>query len=146
MSGEEDSWSLRGLPRELDGRLDRLCSRVAEEDPADLLAASTNQLLCEKTRQKCAVHLDHVRQVEIDRLMERLLERGVTPPECVDTESRKEVEIALALGVEQVAALPAHVEAIEPDRFEHAPQLVVQVLLMQCIVLAMTSLEQFGDV
>ena len=74
--------------------------------------------LGQESGQECAVHLHHVRQIEVDRLMERGLERGVAPSECIDAESREEVEIPVTLGVEEVGTLAAHVEAVEANRLE----------------------------
>ena len=136
MFGKEDPRTPRGLAGELDGRLDGLGAGVAEEDPVDVVGTVGDQLLGQQAGQERAIHLDHVREIEFDGLMECGLQRRMTSPEGVHAETRKEVEIPLALGVEEVGPLPPDVEAIESDRLEHPRQLVVQVLLMQCVVLA----------
>ena len=70
--------------------------------------------------------------------MERGLEGRMATPERVDTESREEVEISVPLRVEQVRTLAADVESVESDRLEDPGQLVVQVLVMQLVVFAVT--------
>ena len=139
--GVENPRAPRGLPGEFDGRLDGLGARVAEEHPVDVVPAPLDQLLRQETRQESAVHLDHVREVEIDGLVERSLESRMAAPECVDAEPREEVEIPVPFGVEQVRPLASDVEAIESDRLEHPGQLVVQVLVVQLVVLAVTRPE-----
>ena len=67
--------------------------------------------------------------------MQRRLDRRMAAPEGVDPEAGKEIQVTLALGVEQVATLAADVEAIEADRLQHAGQLMVQVLFVQRVVL-----------
>ena len=120
------------------GRLDGLGPRVAEEHPVDVLPAALHQLFGEETRQERAVHLDHVREVQIDGLVQRGLEGRMATPERIDTESREEVEIPLPLCVEKVRPLAADVEPVEPDRLEDPGQLVVQVLVVQLVAFAVT--------
>ena len=103
-----------------------------------LSAGSAHQLLGQQPGQERAVHLHHVRQVEVDRLVEGGLERGVAPSEGVDAESGEEIEIAFTLGVEEVRPFAPDVEVIEADRLEYPRQLVVQVLVVQFVVFAMT--------
>ncbi len=100
--GVEDPRATCGLPGELDGRLDGLGTRVAEEHPVDVVPAPLHELFGQESRQESAVHLDHVREVKVDGLVERRLEGRMATPERVDTESREEVEISVPLRVEEV--------------------------------------------
>ena len=70
------------------------------------------------------------------------LTRRVAAAERVNPEAGEEIEVALALGVEQVAPLAAHVEAVEADRLQHPGELMVEVLLVQRVVLAVPRSQE----
>ena len=127
---------------------DSMASAPELQKKTRLISSRTagHQLLGQDPGQEGAVHLHHVRQVEIDGLVQCRLERRMASTEGVDAESGEEVEIPLALGVEEVAALAPDVEAIEPDRLEHPAQLVIQVLLMERVVLPVPLPEQFANI
>ena len=78
--------------------------------------------------------------------MERGLDRGVAPSECIDAESGEEIEIPVALGIEEVGPFAAHVEAIEANRLEDSCELAVEVLVMQCEVLTVPRSKEFGHI
>src|SRR5215472_16959130 len=75
----ENLGPLRRMPGELDRGLDGLRAGVAEEDPADIWVGACDKLLSQQPRQQGAVHLDHVGQVEVERLMEGSLDARMTP-------------------------------------------------------------------
>ena len=104
-------------------------------------AAAGNQLLGQDPREKRAIHLHHVGEVEVDGLVQRGLERRMAATEGIDTEAGEEVEIPLTLGIEEVGTFAADVEAIETDRLEHPGKLMIEVLLMKGVVLPVPGSE-----
>ena len=68
--------------------------------------------------------------------MQRPDDGGVAPAEGEHAEPGQEVEVAVALVVDEVAALALDVEAVELDRAEHPGQLGVDVLRVEGEVLA----------
>ena len=70
----------------------------------------------------------------------------MAPTEGVDPEAGEKVEIPLTLGIEEVAAFAADVEAIETDRLEHPGELVIQMLLMKRVVLPVSGTEQLANI
>ena len=66
----------------------------------------------------------------------------MAPTEGIDAESREEVEISLALGIEEIGALAPDVETVEPNRLEDPAELVIQMLLVQRVVLPVPGPEQ----
>ena len=131
MVSKEDPLALGRVPGELDRRLDGLRPRVREDDSAHLRMAARQQLLGEQARQERGVHLHEVRQVLVDRVVQRTLDDGVRAPEAEDAESRQEVEVAAILLVVEVGALPSYVVPVEPDRSEHSNELRVDVARVQ---------------
>ena len=144
--GKEDPGPAGGLPGELDGRFDRLGPGVAKKDPVDVARAPPYELLGQEPGQQGAVHLDHVREVKVDRLVQCRLEGGVAATEGVDAETGQEVEVPVTFGVEEVATFSAHVETVEAYGFERPDQLRVQVLVVESEVLTMTRTQQLGHI
>ncbi len=144
--GVKDAGTAGRLPGEFDGRFDRLGAGIAEEHAADLLAAARQELLGEQARQQRAVHLHHVGQIEVEGLVQRRLERRMAAPEGVNPEAGKQIQVTIALGVEQVATFAADIEAIEADRLQHARQLMVQVLFVQRVVLTVPCREHRSEI
>ncbi len=79
MLGIENLGPLRRVPGELDRGLDGLGAGVTEESPADARVGTGDKLLGQQPGQQGAVHLDHVGQVKVERLMEGSLDRRMTP-------------------------------------------------------------------
>ena len=69
MVGVEHPWAPRRVPRELDGRLDRLGSRVREETPPDPLMHRSHQRLSEEARQESTVELREIRKVHVEGIV-----------------------------------------------------------------------------
>ena len=100
-----------------------------------------HQRSAQQARQQCAVQLGQIRQVRVERLMERVLEHRVTATEGEDAEAGQEVQRAATLVVDQVGALAPHVGAVEPEGGEDLGQLGVEVLLVQGVGLAPVGIE-----
>ena len=79
------------------GALDRLGARVGEEHPLDPGMRPGDELLGQHAREQGTVHLHQVGQVGIERVVERLDDGRMAPPEGEDAEPREEVEIAVSL-------------------------------------------------
>ena len=104
------------------------------------------ELLREKAGQQRTIHLHHVGEIEVDRLVQRGLDRRMPTTECEDAEARQHVEVALPAIVVEVAALAANEVAVETERLEYPRQLRVQVLLVECKVLTVPLFECPGNV
>ena len=102
------------------------------------------QLLGQQARQQGAVHLHHVGQVQVDRLVQGCLDAGMAAAEGVNPESGQEVEVALPGCVVEVTAFAADVLSIEPDGLKRPGELAVQEPLVQREVLPGPSGERSG--
>ena len=112
-------------------RLDRLGAAVREEAAVPVVRHAPDERLGQEPRERLALHLDEVRQRRGHRVAQRLLDRRMTAPEREHAEPGEEVEIALALAIEQVRTLGPHVVAVEADRAQHAWHLRIHVALVQ---------------
>ena len=137
---------LRRMPGEFDCGLNGLGAGVAEEDTADTRMGASDKLLGQQPGQQRAVHLDHVGQVEVERLMEGRLDCRMTPAQGINPETGQEVEVALAGVVVEVAAVAPDVVAVEPESPERPGELGVHVPLMQGKVLPGTLCERSGHI
>ena len=141
-----DPGAPRERSRELDRGLDGLGPRVAEVDALELRAAARAEGLGEEPWEQGRVHLDHVRQVEVDRLVQRRLDGGVRAAEREHPEAAQQVEVPLAVVVVEPWALAAHVGAVEAQGPKDPRQLGVEVRLVQRELLALVCTERGVDV
>ena len=123
-------------------RLDGLGAGVAEEQSLDLLRAARDQLLGQQSRQQRAVHLHHAGQVGVEGLVQRVLDHRVRATQGEDAEAAQHVEVAIAVVVEEVAALAALVETVETERRDDLGELRVEVLGVQGEVVAVSLFHQ----
>ena len=73
-------------------------------------------------------------------------DRWVAPAKCEDAETGKEIEVPLALVVNQVTALAVLIEAVELDLTEYSRQLWVDVLRVQGEVLTLSFVQNLLQV
>ncbi len=131
MVGEQDARAASGAAHELHGGLDRLGTAVREEASVRIDRHPGDECLGEEPRERLTLHLYEVRQRAFDRIPQRLFDHGMAPAEREHPEPREEVEVTVAVPVEQVRAFGAHVVAVEADRAQHAGHLRVQIALVQ---------------
>ena len=137
----EDARALRGGPGELDGALDRLGPGVGEEHPLDPRVRPGHQLLGQDAREQGAVHLHEVGQVGVEGVVERTNDRWMAPSEGEHPEAGQEVEVAIPLVVDEVAALALLVEPVELDLAEDPGELGVDVLRVEGEVLTLALVQ-----
>ena len=101
-----------------------------------------HQRLGQQPGQQGAVELDQVGQVGVEGLVEGVLDHRVAPAQGEDPEPREEVEVAVALVVDQVGALAPDVGAVEADGLQDLGQLGVQELLVEVEGLAAVVCQQ----
>ena len=116
-------------------RLDGLGAGVGEEDPLDPGVRPGHELLGQDAGQQGAVHLHEVGQVGVEGVVQGLDDGRVAAAEGEHAEPGQEVEVAVALVVDEIAALALDVEAVELERAEHPGHLGVDVLGMEGEVL-----------
>ncbi len=103
------------------------------------------ELLGEQAGQERRPHREHPRRVEPERLDERGADARVVAADVVHPEPAEHVEIAVAVGVEEVRALGARPRAVEADRLEDARELRVDRARPEVEILAAAGLEQLRD-
>src|SRR5665213_4550082 len=108
-----DAVAFGGVPRELDRCLDRLRTGVGKDDATHPGMAASQKLLREYARKQGCIHLHQVRQVAVDRVVERLLDHRVRPSDAKDANTRENVQVTATLVVEEIGAFASLVEAVE---------------------------------
>jgi len=104
-----------------------------------------HQRLGEQSGQQRRVELNQVREVHVERLVQRLLQHRMPAPEREDTESSEEVEITLSVPVVQVGAFPPYVEAIEAEGLQHLDELGIEILAVEAEILTLAGLDQRAE-
>ena len=136
---------LRRGAAELERRLDRLGAGAREEAALDPPAGEADQLLGEQAGQERRPHREHPRRVERERLDERGADARVVAADVVHPEAAEHVEVAVAVGVEEVRALGARPRAVEADRLEDAGELRVDRARPEVEILTAAGLEQLRE-
>ena len=72
---------------------DRFGAGVAEEDRVEMRRGSLRHRLGQQAAQKRAIHLDHVRQIEIEHVADRLFHRRMVPPDIENAVAAQEIKI-----------------------------------------------------
>ena len=146
MVAVEDPRPPGGGARELDRALNGLGARVGEDHPLYARVCPLHQFLGQHAGKEGAVHLHQVRQVGVERIVQRLHDGGMAAAEGEHPEARQEVQVALPLFVDEVAALPPHVEPVELNGAEHPAELRVDVLGMEGEILALVLVQHLVQV
>jgi len=134
----EDAGAVRRLAGELDGRLDRLGARIAEEDTLDALCERLTRASARTPgRRAQSIWTRFGRSASMASWSAFLITGGCARGRRRRT--REQVEVAIAPVVVEVGTLTTLVEAVEAERLQHTGQLGVHVLHVQLEVLARRS-------
>ncbi len=102
----------------------------------DARRRAREQLLGEHAAQQRHAELRQVAGARLHHLSHRGDRRGVVAPDREHAVAAEQVEVALAVGVDQVRALAAGPHAVEAERPQDAPHLGVQVAVVERHLLA----------
>src|SRR5205807_282251 len=84
--------------------------------------------------QERAIHLHHVRQIEIEHIADRLFHDGMIAPDVENAEAAQEVEIRRVIHVVEIRALGPRIDLVETDHPLHGDERAVKVALVQLVV------------
>jgi hypothetical protein len=121
----DDVGAAGGGAAELDRGLDRLGTGVAEKGLLQPRRVA-RQALCKQPGEKGDIELDEPRELSIQHLPERAHHGRVATADGEHAKAAQEIEIAVALGIEQVGSLAARVGDVEADRLEDAHELGIE--------------------
>src|ERR1700719_1580580 len=86
-------------PRKFQRPLHRLGAGVAKEDRVEMRWRPFYDRLREQTAQERAVHLHHVRKIEIEHIADCLFHYRMVPPNVENAVAAQEIEIRLVIHV-----------------------------------------------
>src|SRR5215468_11014665 len=115
----------RRATRELDGGLDGLGAGIGEKNLVEIRHIF-QQALSQHARQRGNVKLDEVGQVAVKNAFQSPAQRRVIAADRKYTKPAQEIEIAHAVAVEEVLALPLLETHIVADCLEDTDQLLVE--------------------
>jgi hypothetical protein len=130
-----DLGTLGRVARELDRGLDRLRARVAEEHLLEPGRHLRDEALGEQAREHRDVHLHQVREPTVQHVREHLDHLRVIPSEREDAPAGEQIEILVALRVEEVRPARFGVGDVVADRLQHLHDLPVQIAIVQLVLL-----------
>src|SRR6266404_1659034 len=129
--------SSRGA-REFDRALHRFGPGVAKEDRVEVLGRAFGDRFGEQTAQQRAIHLHHVRKIEIEHVADRLFHQGMVSADIENAVAAQEIEIRRVIHVVEIRALGPGIDLVETDHALRLHQRAIQMLLVQLVILAQT--------
>ncbi len=123
----DDAAAPRRRAAQLERGLDRLGAGARELHALEPSGRAPEQGFGEEARQRSGAELHGARQVELERLHERVAHARVVAADVDHPEAAEHVEVAVAFGVPQIRALRPLPGAVEIDRPQHAHELRVDV-------------------
>ncbi len=131
--------------RELDRGLDQLRAGVCKEHLVEM-RNEREQPLGQNSGKRRDIHLHEVRQVGIERALERRANRRVVAAERKDTKSAQQIEIALVLAIIEVLPASLAKSYIIADRPQHTDHLLIETARMQAKSLSFVGFEEGSDI
>jgi hypothetical protein len=141
MLAMHDPGSAGRRPAELDRGLDRLGTGAAKEQllqPRHVAGKALGQ----QTGEQRDVELDQTGELAAQHLLERVDHGRMVASEGEDPEPAQQIEVAVAVGVEQVSPLGAHVVHGEPERAQDPHQLRIEMTIEQGKLVGASLLDQ----
>src|ERR1043166_8831696 len=131
--------------RELDGGLDRLRARIGEEDLVEM-RHQVEQPVGQDAGERRDVHLHEIRQVGVERALQRSADFRMVAAECEYPEAAQEVEILPVRAVVEILPASLAKTDIISDGLENTDHLLVEASLMQAEAVGFVGLEQRSHV
>ena len=104
------------------------------------------QPLRENAGEHGDVHLDEVRQIAAEHRLQRVTQYGMVAADGEHAPATEEIEVLVALAVEQILALAGTKADIVADRLQHADHLLVHVGGVQRVAFRLPLCEQRADI
>ena len=87
-----------------------------------------------QTAQQRAIHLHHVRQIEIQHVADCLLHQRMIPPDVENAVAAQKIQIRLIIHVVEIRALGPSIDPVEADHSLGRHQCPVHVPLVELII------------
>ena len=145
MVGVEDALAARCGARDLDRRLDRLGAAVRGHDRRHARGRAPDQLLGEHPAQERHAELRQVAGAGGEHRLDRRDRLGMVAADREHAVAAEEVQVALAVRIDQVGAVAADPHLVEAERAHDAPHLRVQIAVAERELLARAGAQDLLD-
>ena len=102
--------------------------------------------LGQQPAEERAIHLHHVRQIEIEHVADRLLHRGMVAADIENAVAAQEIEVGVLIHVVEISALRPGIDLVETDDALGRDQRAIEVPLVQLVVFAEPGCDDFFQV
>jgi len=142
----ENFWAFGGGAGEFQGSFDCFRSGVAEEAGIARGTQFFDESFGEEAGENGAVHLNHIREVEIQDIPNSFLYRGMIAADVENAVAAEEVEVVLTVEIVQVGTFCAGIDFIKANRSLNFDERTIDVLVVEVVVLAQTSQDGVFEV
>ena len=126
--------------------LHRFGAGVAKENRIEMWRRAFRDRFGEQSAQERAIHLHHVRQIEIEHVADRFLHRGMIAADVENAVAAEEIEIRLVIHVVEIRALGPRIDFVETDHALRRHERPVEMALVQLVVLPKPRRHNFFQV
>jgi hypothetical protein len=145
VAGVQDARPPGGRAGEFHRALDGLGSRVGRHHRRNTCRRTLDERLRERAREHAHAELGEVRAVRVQQLAQGGDHVGVAAADREGPVAAQQVEVARAVGVDQVRALAVCPDTVEAERAHDPPELGVQVAVVQLHCLTGARSQHVGD-
>ena len=132
--------------RKFERAFHRLRAGVAKENCVEIRRRAFRQRLGQQSAQERAIHLHHVRQIELEHVTNRLFHHRMVPANIENAVATEKIEIRLVVHVVEIRALGPGIDFIESDDALRRHERAIDVPLVQLVILAQPRGHDFLQV
>src|SRR5437762_7596161 len=92
--------------------------------------------LGQESAQERAIHLHHVRQIEIENVADRFLHHGMVPANVENRITAKEIQVGVVIHIVEIGAFSPSVDLVETNDTLGRDQGAVDMSMMQLVIFA----------
>ena len=132
--------------RKFQRALHRFGAGVAKENGVEMRRRAFRDRFRQQSAQERAIHLHHVRQIEIEHVADRLLHHRMIAPDVENAVAAQKIEVGGVIHVVEIRALGPRIDLVETDHALRRDERAVDVPLVQLVILAQPRGDDFFQV
>ena len=102
--------------------------------------------LCQKPAQERAIHLHHVRQIEIENVADRFLHDRMVPANVENRITAQEIQVGVIIHVVEISAFSPGIDLVETNDALGRDQGAIDMSMMQLVIFAEPCCNDFFQV
>src|SRR5207248_8735677 len=118
-------------------------ARVAKKDSVQVAWGAFCDRFCKQSAQKRAIHLHHVRKIEIEDITDGLLHDRMITADVENGIAAEEIEIGGVIHIIQISAFRSGIDSVETDYALGGDEGSINVPMMQLVIFTQPCRDDF---